>query len=166
MMKLLGRGSMLFALALLAAAAVVVPVWSAEEVPFKARFALQGSPAGQGRCPTGLVQFDITGGGFVSHMGATTDVQSHCFNFQTGAVTEGTYTFTAANGDSISGGYNAQLSPTAPGIFAIDGQFTITGGTGRFEGVSGGGTASGVQSANGEASLTLAGSISSVGSNR
>jgi len=166
MTRFLGRGSMLFALALLASVAIVMPVWSAEEVPFKASLALQGSLAGQGKCPAGLFQFDIIGGGVVSHMGATTDVQSHCFNFQSGAVTEGTYTFTAANGDTISGGYTAELSPTAPGVFAIDGQFTITGGTGRFTGATGGGAASGVQYANGEASLTLAGSISSVGSNR
>src|SRR6516162_6905773 len=47
----------------------------------------------------------------------------------------GSYVFTAANGDSISGPFTGSLTPTAvPGVFANTEIAFITGGTGRFTG--------------------------------
>ena len=85
----------------------------------------------------------------------------------TGNTATGTFTFTAANGDQLFGTYEGQFLPLEPPLAAIDGAFTNTGGTGRFEGVTGGGDASGVQNfATGEATVVLDGTISSVGSNK
>ncbi len=145
------------------AALVLVPVagWTGDQVPFKANLVLQATIAQVNTCSSGTVLLQISGGGYATHLGATTDQQSHCQNFATGTFSNGQYTFTAANGDTIFGTYSGQLVP-AGNAFVIDGQFTITGGTGRFVGATGDGSASGTQSVAGEANLVLLGAISSV----
>ena len=50
----------------------------------------------------------------------------------------GTYTFTAANGDTLTADVVGQGTPTGtPGVFYIVEVATITGGTGRFAGATG-----------------------------
>src|SRR5215475_1894419 len=50
----------------------------------------------------------------------------------------GSYVFTAANGDSISGPFSGSLTPTSvPGVFDNTETAPITGGTGRFAGATG-----------------------------
>jgi hypothetical protein len=134
-------------------------------VPFRATFT-SNSTSGPG-APCAVLRSDIVGAGNATHLGNFTTVQHHCFdpNDPSGAFTDGFYTFTGANGDTIFGTYNGHLVPIAPPVFAIVGEFTIEGGTGRFVGASGGGAASGTLNvATGVATAQLNGLISSPGS--
>jgi hypothetical protein len=84
------------------------------------------------------------GTGHATHMGnitfATHETVNMCTN-PDGADVDGTFLLTAANGDTVFGTYHtlAHLDFGTNQVSAF-GQFTITGGTGRFEGASGDGT--------------------------
>jgi hypothetical protein len=75
----------------------------------------------------GIAFAHIEGEGHATHFGRLTVAGDVALNVVTG-IPEGTWTLTAANGDMLF------LDMTANGIV---GQFTVTGGTGRFEGASG-----------------------------
>jgi hypothetical protein len=144
---------------------VTTPASASDQVPFKATFT-GSSTSGPGD-PCAVLRSDIAGGGHATHLGNFTTVQHHCFDpgDPTLAFTEGFYTFTGANGDTIFGTYHGNLVPIAPPVFAIVGEFTIEGGTGRFVGATGGGTASGTLNvATGVTTVMLDGVISSPGS--
>jgi hypothetical protein len=106
----------------------------------------------------------ITGPGTSTPGGALTTVQSHCVDPE-GAnpllFTDGIFTFTYTGGDEISGTYSGTLVPTAaPTVFDVDGEFTITDGTGAFADATGGGDATGsLDVATGDATITLTGTI-------
>jgi hypothetical protein len=142
------------------------PATAGDLVPFKATFT--GSSTSGPGFPCAALRSDIVGGGHATHLGNFTTVQHHCFDLAdpTLAFTEGFYTFTGANGDTIFGTYHGHLVPIiAPSVFAIVGEFTIEGGTGRFVGATGGGTASGTLNvATGVTTVMLDGVISSPGS--
>jgi hypothetical protein len=142
------------------------PATAGDLVPFKATFT--GSSTSGPGFPCAALRSDIVGGGHATHLGKFTTVQHHCFDpaDPTLAFTEGFYTFTGANGDTIFGTYHGHLVPIiAPSVFAIVGEFTIEGGTGRFVGATGGGTASGTLNvATGVTTVMLDGVISSPGS--
>ena len=142
------------------------PASASDQVPFKATFT--GSSTSVPGFPCAVLRSDIVGGGHATHLGNFTTVQHHCFDPEdpTLAFTEGFYTFTGANGDTIFGTYHGHLVPIiAPSVFAIVGEFTIEGGTGRFVGATGGGTASGnLNVATGVTTVMLDGVISSPGS--
>jgi hypothetical protein len=148
----------------------VGPRAAVKRVPFKGSFNGTSTVA-PGRCAA--LTNAISGTGQITHLGHFTTAQSHCID-PTGAdplaFTDGVFTFTAANGDTIFGTYSGRLVPTAtPGLFQVDGVFTIEGGTGRFANASGGGDASGetdLADPAGPATVILAGSISTVGSTR
>lgn len=132
---------------------------------FRAVLVGMGMPSQDGRCPALTVT--IGGPGIATHMGNFTTEQEHCVE-PTGAnplaFTNGLYTFTAADGSTISGRYNGQLIPTettaSDDLFMIEGRFTIEEGTGRFDGATGSGVADGLQNlTTGEASLVLDGTI-------
>ena len=80
----------------------------------------------------------------------------------------GSYVFTAANGDSISGPFTGTLTPTSiPGVFDNDEPAFITGGTGRFANATGTFTLGGqIDTNTGTFSLPWEGTISTVGSKR
>jgi hypothetical protein len=140
---------------------------AATQVPLKATFSGPGVAAEipGDRCPVLTIQ--ITGTGTSTHLGKFTTVQSHCAAPPSLAFTLGEFTLTAANGDQVFGTYEGEFLPLEPPLAAIDGALTFTGGTGRFEGATGGGDASGVQNlATGEATVVLDATISSVGSNK
>jgi hypothetical protein len=146
----------------------VGPSPAVKQVPFKGSFNGTSTVA-PGRCA--VLTNAISGTGQITHLGRFTTAQSHCID-PTGAdplaFTNGIFTFTAANGDTIFGTYSGDLVPTAtPGLFQVDGVFTIEGGTGRFANASGGGEASGetnLADPAGPATVILDGSISTVGS--
>ena len=142
------------------------PASASDQVPFKATFT--GSSTSGPGAPCAALRSDILGGGHATHLGNFTTVQHHCFDpgDPTFAFTEGFYTFTGANGDTIFGTYHGHLVPIiAPSVFAIVGEFTIEGGTGRFVGATGGGPASGTLNvATGVTTVMLDGVISSPGS--
>ncbi len=98
---------------------------------------------------------------------------------QTRSSFTGEFTKTTANGDLIIGthqGFSRLVTPPGPsspvGVFAIEGEITFTGGTGRFEGATGGQRMEGTQwtdfsqlpSLPSRMVLQFDGTISSVGS--
>lgn len=117
---------------------------AATQVPFTAQFsgAITFSPT-----PSGFpVHVSGTGGG--SHLGRSTnggtvvllnETNSECPT--TGFVVLNTQTITAANGDRVFLTITDHPCPAGgPGLFSGSDPYTITGGTGRFAGASGGGT--------------------------
>src|SRR5215831_3641904 len=80
----------------------------------------------------------------------------------------GSYVFTAANGDSISGPFSGTLTPTdVPGVFDNTEIAFITSGTGRFANATGTFDLGGQIDLNtGTFSLPWQGTISTVGSSR
>jgi len=132
-------------------------------IPFQATFAATANAVAGGRCP--VLTTEIAGTGVATHLGRASDVQSDCFAPPSLAFTDGRFTFVAANGDALEGTYSGELVPVAPPVFAINGHFNITGGTGRFTGARGTGIESGeVNLATGKGTVTFSGSISPVGS--
>jgi hypothetical protein len=77
----------------------------------------------------------ITATGVATHLGQVSLAVPHLVNFDT-AVGEGDFTFTAANGDTLTAHFVGTADTSAP-VFAIVEHATITGGTGRFTGASG-----------------------------
>jgi len=78
----------------------------------------------------------ITATGEGTHLGRFSLSVPHLVNFAT-AQGEGTFVFTAANGDTLTAHFTGSADTSTP-VFAIVEQATITGGTGRFTGASGG----------------------------
>jgi hypothetical protein len=102
-----------------------------------------------GRCsvPSDYV-VEFAAGGQLAHLGEVTTVFEHCsrmnVDMATGAVTfdygDGQMTVVAANGDELYGTYaDGSGELMADGNVAWRDTFTLTGGTGRFEGASGSG---------------------------
>lgn len=120
--------------------------------PFKARVqtqeVLDNNP---GRCPGSNLLGMTTGTGTASHMGAVTLQATDCpltQDFVNFFVSNGRLTLTAANGDQLNADYWGTLLPIPganPPLHAINGSFSVTGGTGRFSGAHGGGSLQGRQ---------------------
>lgn len=99
-----------------------------------------------GRCSVPsdwVVEFTVSG--VISHLGNVTAVLEHCsqIDFQTGNATygDGVVTIVAANGDELWATYDDGTSgPLSAAEVWWQDTFTLTGGTGRFEHASGGGT--------------------------
>ena len=86
---------------------------AANEVPFKGR--LSGTSVFTFVSPTEVLE-DFSGDGQATHLGRFTAKQQHTINLLTTEVLEGSFTFTAANGDTVSGSYSGQReSPCLPG---------------------------------------------------
>ena len=105
------------------------------QVPFKASFS--GAVAVTG--PTSAV---LNGSGMASHLGNTaytgnvSDITPTASGF-TDVLVE---TLTAANGDTITILCNQVAVQESPGVFVGTDEWTVIGGTGRFEGATGQGT--------------------------
>jgi hypothetical protein len=100
-------------------------------IPFKATDTFASALVGP---PGTVVQTAETGSGNATHLGHFTMVASETVDFGTLAVTNGQYTLTAANGDTVSGTYSGHIVPGLTG-YLVSGP--ITDGTGRFEGATG-----------------------------
>ena len=141
--------------AFLTSAAVASPQSNA----FDAQLALTETIAFTGAPPCfgiGTVQ----AAGKASFLGKVTATSSDCINPQgtfdpgstansfsfssTGSGPAG-LVFTATSGELLFATYSGTLTPQPSGPHRIDGQFTITGGTGRYLGATGGGTLSGYE---------------------
>jgi len=129
-------------------------------LPFKAHVTGIGGPAPSGPPPW---EQDVFGSGVSSHMGLVSVYQHHwvaptadsnILNFY-----DGTAVWTAANGDVLFGTYAGYLQFNPAGYFEIHGQFVWIGGTGRFQGATGAGLASGAQYLDGTFDLILGGTI-------
>jgi len=152
--------------ALLVLPALALPMQASAED----RLPVKGSEAGTfqllGPCETGGVVLEVTGDGHSTELGNYSGRYRECLDPASGAVTGGTFTLTAANGDTVFGTYSGQASPTEdPSVVAYEDPGVITGGTGRFAGATGTLDQSGVANlASGEYSANISGSISSLAS--
>lgn len=136
----------LFTLAVAACLTLVLPVTisARSSRPFKASIHGFAAPTPTGPCQLTNAETAVAQ---VSHLGRTTmesfEIVELCANPE-GADITGGFTMTGANGDKVSGTYNTLGHlDFANNEVTFAGQFTITGGTGRFEGASGGGSIEG-----------------------
>ena len=149
-------------IALLIVPALALPVQAAAND----RAPLKGSEGGTftmpGPCEAGGIVVDVVGSGQSTQLGDYSGHYRECLDPATGAVTAGTFTLTAANGDKIFGTYSGQATPTEdPGVVNFQDPGVITGGTGRFADARGTLTTSGLANlATGEYTGTLSGSLS------
>jgi hypothetical protein len=114
-----------FLVTVLAALALSGPARAGEQVPF------QGKESGvltQAGFSFPFVTFSVVGEGEASHVGRFTLNGQTAINVITGDAT-GVFTLTAANGD--------MLFLTLVVVAHPPGDFTIVGGTGRFQGATG-----------------------------
>lgn len=92
----------------------------------------------------------VAGDGVATHMGTVDISGTHCFSpFNDPPIYAGEWEAEGANGDKVYGTYEGTMNFTEfdadgnPIRGQINGQFTITGGTGHFQGASGGGRITG-----------------------
>jgi hypothetical protein len=78
----------------------------------------------------------VSGKGVGSHIGTFTLVEQN--NDEGFPVITGTATITAANGDQIFANHTGLVQLFGNGMADVNSEFTITGGTGRFIGATGG----------------------------
>src|SRR5262245_6477018 len=106
-------------------------------------------------------------GGIATHMGRFTGTAEFVLDV-CDLTYVGSYVWTAANGDTISGPFSGSLTPTdVPGVFDNTEIAFITNGTGRFAGATGTFNLDGQIDLNtGMFSLPWEGTISTVGSSR
>jgi hypothetical protein len=124
-----------FASTLLLLLAATVPAAADASVPFKGTF--EGHTVSAVPTADPDVLFITTvGGGVATQLGLYTMVSPHHANLVTGEAT-GQQNFTAANGDLLTADFSGQFLPIGPGVLAAQLRATITGGTGRFSGVTG-----------------------------
>ena len=126
----------------LALAVVVVlgltgPVAAGEQVPFKG--SLEGVDTAIPLTPP-FVSATVEATGEATHLGEFTLTILATVNRATGMAT-GTFLFTAANGDTVFGTISGKATFTPPNVLTIVETAFITGGTGRFAGVTGSFTA-------------------------
>ena len=114
----------------------------------------------------------FTGTGIASHLGRSTNVNhitvtGPATSCSGGFANINVETLTAANGDTLElRGPHDVGCPTRPGVVHGTGDWTVTGGTGRFAGATGQGTFVGGADFNkGTFSFQLSGTISAPGSN-
>jgi hypothetical protein len=156
------------ALALLVAVFLTKPIAAKDQVPFKAR--ISGTSTYTFLSPTEVLE-EFSGTGQGAHLGRFDAEQSHTVDLATTEVLGGTFTFTAANGETVFGTYSGRGAPLSAVLVLFEGTFTIEGGTGRFSDATGEGDMFGLIDisdfpASGTADLTLDGTISSPGTNR
>ena len=111
------------------------------EVPFKAYYPVSGVATFDPSC--GCVQqvFRPGGNGVASHMGQSLFSGNAQAWFGNPIVQIGDGTLTTANGDYLTVHYEGTAVVIDQGQHILtDGWFEITGGSGRFENVTGGGT--------------------------
>jgi hypothetical protein len=105
----------------------------ANEVPFKGR--LEGTATITPGTPP-FLPVSIDGTGNATHLGRFTVEIPHVAN-TTNRTSVGSYEFTAANGDTLTGVFTGQSALTGPGVLSVVETVTITGGTGRFADAAG-----------------------------
>jgi hypothetical protein len=143
---------------------LAVPVPAKEQVPFRGR--LEGSVLITPLSPT-LASVDLEATGNASHLGLFTVSGIGRVDFAANVgVTP--YTFTAANGDTLTATSTGHAMPTEdPEVIIVTETVTITGGTGRFAGATGGFIlVRHFDFATGETTGTFEGTISSVGASK
>jgi hypothetical protein len=119
------------ALPILAVVALAGPVAAGEQVPFKG--SLEGTVTRSDPPPPIHVNVDAVG--TATHLGRFSLEIPHLVTPPFG---HGFYHFAAANGDTLDAEFHGVSMMVAPGVLYIEETATITGGTGRFAGATGG----------------------------
>lgn len=165
-MKTTRKGLQRAGLLLIVLAALTLPLQALAggQVPLKGSdsgsFTLE---AGTGGC-AGLFDVVIDDVGKATHVGKYAYHAIECFNGATGAFS-GTFTITAANGDTIDGTYAGQVVGVVGDLAFYEQDAVITGGTGRFAGAGGEFHLSGIANlVSLESSQSISGTVSSPGS--
>jgi hypothetical protein len=123
------------ALAVVGVLALTGPASAGAPVPFKGDFA--GTDIGIPIPNTTFASVTVEAAGNAAQLGRFAYAAEITVNTATG-VGSGTFVFTAANGDTVYGTISGQAAFTPPNVFSITETATITGGTGRFAGATGG----------------------------
>jgi hypothetical protein len=126
-----------FAVAAFTVIVVTRPAVAGDQVPFKGTWAGQTVSAAPLPNDPFVIAVVSTGGGHVTRLGNSTMTSPHLSYLLTGFA-EGEQNFTAANGDTLTAHFSGFFTPTPDEFLAADLQATITGGTGRFAGATGG----------------------------
>jgi hypothetical protein len=139
---------------------------AAQMVPFRATYR---SPAGLQPVPPEVCSTELaditSGGGQATHLGRFTGETFSCVDLATLQVTDGRFTMVGADGSQITGTHALQGTPLSQTVIRLEGPFTITGGSRRFEGASGGGQIAGtIDLETNQLVLEFDGTVSSVGS--
>ena len=144
---------------------VTTPASARDQVPF--RGVASGSVISTTPLDECHVLNEAVNGGNATHLGRFTGSAEFVVNV-CDLTYVGSYVFTAANGDSISGPFTGTLTPTpVPGVFDNNEPAFITAGTGRFANATGAFNLGGQIDLNtGTFSLPWEGTISTVGSSR
>lgn len=96
-------------------------------------------------CEMPKARLGFFGEGNASHMGKIEGQFNHCINpFAGDNLTDGAGAIIAANGDEVHVAYEGTITRSGGQSF-VEGTFTISGGTGRFDGASGSGILTAVQ---------------------
>lgn len=103
-----------------------------ESVPFKGSF--EGTQSVT-PLPGGLGSVTGSGTGTATHLGQFSVAFPHTVTFAT-RTGEGTYTFTAANGDTLTASFVGQATQQGSTVSIVE-HGRITGGTGRFADATG-----------------------------
>ena len=134
-------------------------------VPFRGTYTTVVAEAGF--VPPSTVLLDLWGEGNASYLGQSTWYSLSSVDVTTGAQWGSTAEI-AANGDEFHYDYlGGSVVDTETGLTSFWGDWTVTGGTGRFAGATGGGTYEGIaDGTQGTGQITLVGEISRPNSNR
>ncbi len=144
---------------------LAVPATAGEQVPLKGT--LEGQIISATPLDASHLGLSVVVSGQATHLGRFTGQVQVIQNVADGTFI-GTFTWTAANGDTIFGTFFGQLVPTqTPGLFYNITYSTITGGTGRFAGATGSMIEAGyVDQSTGVFVHPFEGTISTVGSKK
>jgi hypothetical protein len=122
----------------------ITSVASADEavVPFRAYYPISGAMSGpDSACDDCFHQtFTTVGNGNATHMGASLFFGQADAWLGEKIIQKGWGELVAANGDKLIVYYECEFDPADLGRIANPGWFEFRGGTGRFEGATGGGT--------------------------
>jgi hypothetical protein len=119
---------------ILASSAPTAAIAKGAVVPFKATYDM--SPRIVGVDANGCNIQELPGVGQATHLGESTFYSDAAACPRT-LTQSGDMEFTAANGDRLFGYFSGSIAFTQPGIADFWGTYSITSGTGRFEGVTG-----------------------------
>lgn len=107
--------------------------------PLKASMETHEQPGFRADCPSKFGG-TTTGTGKSTHMGKVSLKAIDCITpMEDHFIFDGTFTLTAASGDTVTGGYKGAFVPADDqSRYSLSGaKFEITGGTGRFRGAKG-----------------------------
>jgi hypothetical protein len=119
--------------------AAAAPASAATSLPFDATVYLSGAGASPvGRCAPDLTISNLNMTQTHSNLGSFVFNMSECIKPPPPTTTYGgKFTFEFDNGTFSGKSYSIISSTAQPGIFNLDGEYTITRGTGDFKGASG-----------------------------